>query len=89
MHHKKWESFETRYAQTTKLSDPFSVTHKLLRPQRMKFKSNVKSNGNHHPLIDGFKINLNSGSVSLFLTYLRFGAAVCAGQKLEKEVPAV
>jgi hypothetical protein len=34
MHHKKWEISETRFAQTTDISNPFSVTHKLLRPER-------------------------------------------------------
>jgi len=31
-----------RYAQTTKLSDPFSAKHKLLRPKRLKIKSEIK-----------------------------------------------
>jgi hypothetical protein len=34
VHHKKWEISETRYAQTADISDPFSVTHKLRRPER-------------------------------------------------------
>ena len=34
MHPKKWESVETRYAQTTTLSYPFSVRHKLHRLKR-------------------------------------------------------
>ena len=46
MHHKKWESVETRCAQTTTLSYPFSVTHKLHRLERgeVKVKSKVKNN---------------------------------------------
>jgi hypothetical protein len=46
VHHKKWESVETRYAQTTTLSDPFSVTHKLHRLKRggmSKAKSKAKA----------------------------------------------
>ncbi|HTD05153.1 hypothetical protein [Undibacterium sp.] len=46
MHDKKWETDETRCAQTTSVSDPFPVKHKMLRPQRIKVKSNVKNNPN-------------------------------------------
>ncbi|MBC3920865.1 hypothetical protein H8L32_25600 [Undibacterium sp. CY18W] len=35
----------TRYAQTSDLLFPFSVTQKLHRPKRIKVKSNVKNNG--------------------------------------------
>ena len=31
---KKWEMNETRYAQTTFISNPFSAAHKRLRPER-------------------------------------------------------
>jgi hypothetical protein len=31
---KKWESFETRFVQTTKLSYPFSAMHKWQRLKR-------------------------------------------------------
>jgi hypothetical protein len=37
---KKWESFETRFAQTAKLSFPFSAPHKWQRLERIKFNSN-------------------------------------------------
>jgi hypothetical protein len=45
VHDKKWETDETRYAQTTSVSDPFSVTHKMPRPERINFNSsgNVKA----------------------------------------------
>ncbi|HTD04353.1 hypothetical protein [Undibacterium sp.] len=46
MRDKKWETDETRCAQTTSVSDPFSITHKMQRPQRIKVKSNVKNNPN-------------------------------------------
>jgi len=35
---------ETRYAQTTFISDPFSVPHKMLRPERLKVNSNCNCN---------------------------------------------
>ncbi|MES2106183.1 MAG: hypothetical protein V4634_19345 [Pseudomonadota bacterium] len=44
VHPKKWEMNETRCAQTTFISDPFSVTHKMLRPERMKVKNNYHCN---------------------------------------------
>jgi len=40
--HKKWESVETRFAQTTTLSYPFSVTHKLHRLKRGQVKVKIK-----------------------------------------------
>jgi hypothetical protein len=43
--HKKWESVETRFAQTTTLSYPFSVKHKLHRLKRGHVKGKVKNNG--------------------------------------------
>jgi hypothetical protein len=39
---KKWEMNETRCAQTTFISDPFSARHKLQSPQR-KVKTNNKT----------------------------------------------
>jgi len=39
--YKKWEMNETRCAQTTFISDPFFAKHKMLRPERMKIKSNL------------------------------------------------
>jgi len=44
VHHKKWESVETRYAQTATLSYPFSVKHKLHRLKRGQVKNKVKNN---------------------------------------------
>jgi hypothetical protein len=41
---KKWEKFETRCAQTTNLSYPFSATHNRLRLQRLKINGEVKDN---------------------------------------------
>jgi hypothetical protein len=46
MRGKKWESFETRFAQTTKLSNPFSAPHKWQRLKRVKFNSNFKNRYN-------------------------------------------
>ena len=50
MRHKKWEMAETRYAQTTAISDPFSVPHNRRGSKRLKVKDNsndnVKNNGN-------------------------------------------
>jgi hypothetical protein len=45
-HPKKWEMNETRYAQTTFISDPFSVKHKMLRPERINVKNNINTNIN-------------------------------------------
>jgi hypothetical protein len=44
VHDKKWETDETRCAQTTSVSDPFSVTHKMQRSQRINVKSNHNTN---------------------------------------------
>jgi len=46
MHYKKWEMNETRYAQTTFISDPFSVKHKMLRPERGYVNGNFNNNPN-------------------------------------------
>jgi hypothetical protein len=50
----KWA--KTRYAQTTPISDPFSVTHKRLRLQWIKVKDNIKINSN-------FKNNYNQANL--------------------------
>ncbi|HTD05594.1 hypothetical protein [Undibacterium sp.] len=42
--YKKWETDETRCAQTTSVSDPFSVTHKMQHPKRLNVKN--KNSGN-------------------------------------------
>jgi len=44
--YKKWEMAETRYAQTTAISDPFSVPHNRRGSKRMKVKNNSNSNSN-------------------------------------------
>jgi len=51
VHHKKWESVETRSAQTTTLSYPFSVTHKLHRIERGQIKNKFKSKINDLQLL--------------------------------------
>ena len=45
---KKREVNETRYAQTTFTSDPFSAAHKRLRLQRLKDKFNNNNNNNNN-----------------------------------------
>jgi hypothetical protein len=46
--YKKWEMNETRCAQTTFISDPFSVPHNRRGSERLKVKDNskFKNNGN-------------------------------------------
>ena len=70
---KKWESLETRCAQTQGFLYPFSVPHnwQCQKWMKVKVKNNIKSNGNIKTIsTDGIKFS-NSGCRSSLLTYPR------------------
>ncbi|WP_188565464.1 hypothetical protein [Undibacterium terreum] len=63
---------ETRFAQTTFISDPFSVTHKMLRPERGHFKNNPNIKIRLLNFADPFSAQMQRIWLPLFLTWLLF-----------------